>query len=162
VSTVEAIQGLKIVHDAFRDLHYRQAIFQMVYLDSGQVGMEALMADAGLRQAMNAQDPKLPQIPDGWDFRGTLLAIEHRKLSDLQVRLFMAALGGLALVGPMVIMSLWGTKTVRLATTAACVAIVAVILARFMYESQPKDVLAVTAAYAAVLVVFVGATPVSN
>lgn len=134
-----------------------------MFLHSDQPGMKALLANAGLQQAPTGPlDPRLPRVPDGWDFDGTVLATERRQLSDFQERLFMAVFGGLALVGPVVIMSLWGTKTVCLATTAGCVTVVAVILARFMTEAQPKDVIAATAAYAAVLVVFVGATPSSD
>ena len=78
-------------------------------------------------------------------------------MEALWSRLVMALGGGLALVGPMLIMVLHPTKITALATTSCFVVAVAISLAIFMQDSQPKDVLACTAAYAAVLVVFVGA-----
>ncbi len=135
----------------------------MVYLQSSVDGMAALMADVGLRRVTgSASDPELPPIPDGWDFDGTDLASEHRSLSEFKERLAMAVFGGVTLVGPVVVMSIWGTKVICLSVTASSVAVVAVILAWFMKEAQPKDVIAATAAYAAVLVVFVGASPGSS
>lgn len=72
-------------------------------------------------------------------------------------RLLMALGGGLALVGPMLIMILHPTKLTTVLTTSCCVIAAAICLAVFMVDSEPKDVLACTAGYAAVLVVFVGA-----
>lgn len=71
-------------------------------------------------------------------------------------RLTMAIFGGAALVVPMLIMSLRPSKLTGLLTTSLFVVGVAVALAWFMKDAAPKDVLAATAAYAAVLVVFVG------
>jgi archaellum biogenesis protein FlaJ (TadC family) len=71
-------------------------------------------------------------------------------------RLFMALGGGLALVAPMLIMVLHPQKLTVILTTSCFVVAVAGLLAVFMNDSQPKDVVACTVAYAAVLVVFVG------
>lgn len=71
-------------------------------------------------------------------------------------RLGMALGGGVALVAPMLIMVLHPAKLTAILTTSLCVLGVAIGLAVFMIDSQPKDVLACTAGYAAVLVVFVG------
>ncbi|RSL69189.1 hypothetical protein CEP54_002457 [Fusarium duplospermum] len=71
-------------------------------------------------------------------------------------RLTMAIFGGAALVVPMLIMSLRPSKLTGLLTTSLFVVGVAVALAWFMKDAAPKDILAATAAYAAVLVVFVG------
>ncbi|KAH7275752.1 hypothetical protein B0J15DRAFT_540752 [Fusarium solani] len=71
-------------------------------------------------------------------------------------RLAMAIFGGAALVVPMLIMSLRPSKLTGLLTTSLFVVGVAVALAWFMKDAAPKDILAATAAYAAVLVVFVG------
>ena len=71
-------------------------------------------------------------------------------------RFWMALFGGVSLVVPMVIMSLHSTKTTSLATTAVFTFFVAMLLAWFMKTADGKDVIAATAAYAAVLVVFVG------
>lgn len=71
-------------------------------------------------------------------------------------RLAMAIFGGAALVVPMLIMSLRPSKLTGLLTTSLFVVGVAVALAWFMKDAAPKDILTATAAYAAVLVVFVG------
>ena len=68
----------------------------------------------------------------------------------------MALFGGVALVAPMLIMRLHPTELTTLLTTSLCVLGVGVVLAWFMKDAAKKDILAATAAYAAVLVVFVG------
>ena len=91
---------------------------------------------------------------------GAISGITERKrrkdTQNLWARLSMALGGGLALIAPMLIMALIPTKTVALVTTSCFVVFAAISLAIFMRDSQPKDVVACTAAYAAVLVVFVG------
>ena len=79
---------------------------------------------------------------------------ESRKA--MLARLLMALGGGLALIAPVLIMVLHPTKLTAILTTSCFVFAVAVGLAIFMDDSQPKDVMACTAAYTAVLVVFVG------
>jgi hypothetical protein len=123
------------------------------------------MGDAGLLQfyrARTAGNASLLKIPEGWDFDGTILDDEQtkkrRKAEAFSKRLFMAAFGGAALVGPMIIMTLHPTKATNLATASAFVIVVAGLFAYAMTDATPKDVMAATAAYAAVLVVFVGAS----
>jgi len=55
------------------------------------------------------------------------------------------------------IITLRATRLTALLTTSLCVIIVAVTLAVYMENAEPKDVMAATAAYATVLVVFIGA-----
>lgn len=81
---------------------------------------------------------------------------EDEKKSLFLSRLAMALFGGLALIVPMLIMTLHQTKLTTLLTTSLFVAVVAVALAWWMEDAQNKDIIAATAAYAAVLVVFVG------
>lgn len=81
---------------------------------------------------------------------------ESKERLDFRSRLAMALFGGAMLVVPMVIMSLFPSKLAGLLTTSLFVIGVAVVLAGFMRDAGPKDILAATAAYAAVLVVFVG------
>ncbi|KAF4833811.1 hypothetical protein CGCTS75_v003659 [Colletotrichum tropicale] len=69
-------------------------------------------------------------------------------------RIVIAATGGAFMVGPMWIMVLNGGLYTSLISTTAFVAAFGVLMAYFLIEA--KDVLASTAAYAAVLVVFVG------
>jgi len=81
---------------------------------------------------------------------------QRRGRQDMWARLLMALGGGLALIAPMLIMDLHPTKATALVTTCCFVVAVAIALAIFMRDSKPKDVVACTTAYAAVLVVFVG------
>ena len=68
----------------------------------------------------------------------------------------MALFGGVALIAPIPIMVLRPTRNVSLVTTSVATILFALILAFGAQDSSGKDVLAATAAYAAVLVVFVG------
>ncbi|KAK3315981.1 hypothetical protein B0H66DRAFT_624787 [Apodospora peruviana] len=81
----------------------------------------------------------------------------RKRQESMIARLLMALVGGLAVVVPVLIMVLHPTKLTAILTTSCFVIAVAVGLAVLMVESQPKDVIGFTAAYAAVLVVFVGA-----
>ena len=74
----------------------------------------------------------------------------------LTQRIVMAMFGGVALITPMLIMTLHPSRNVSLVTTSLATFLFALILAFGATESAGKDVLAATAAYAAVLVVFVG------
>ncbi|KAL2072892.1 hypothetical protein VTL71DRAFT_12235 [Oculimacula yallundae] len=61
-------------------------------------------------------------------------------------RLYMALFGGWALVSPMLIMTLHESKVTSLVTTSVFVIAVAVALAWFMKDAQPKDIIGATAA----------------
>jgi hypothetical protein len=76
------------------------------------------------------------------------------ELAQLRDRTVMALLGGLFLVGPMWLMMLHKTLYTCLVATTACVTIFGLVMARLL--DKPMEVLSGTAAYAAVLVVFVG------
>ncbi|KAG4442335.1 hypothetical protein IFR05_002186 [Cadophora sp. M221] len=65
-------------------------------------------------------------------------------------------IGGWALTAPKLIMALHQSLLTSLVTTSVFVIAVAVALAWFMKDAQAKDIIGATAAYAAVLVVFVG------
>ena len=73
-------------------------------------------------------------------------------------RLGMALFGGLALIAPMLIMVLHESILTSLLTTSVFVLVIGATFALFMNDAQQKDVVGATAAYAAVLVVFVGAS----
>ena len=70
----------------------------------------------------------------------------------------MALFGGVVVVVPMLIMALHRTLLTTLLTTSTFVLAVGLILAWSMNGSKPQDILTATAAYAAILVVFVGTT----
>lgn len=74
----------------------------------------------------------------------------------------MALFGGIALIVPTVIMAKHPSTNFSLVTTAVATVLFALVLAFGARDSTGKDVLAATAAYTAVLVVFIGtslATP---
>lgn len=68
----------------------------------------------------------------------------------------MAMFGGVALIAPMLIMTLHPSRNTSLIATSLATFVFALILAVGANISAGNDVLAATAAYAAVLVVFVG------
>jgi hypothetical protein len=78
------------------------------------------------------------------------------KRSKFIERVSFAFFGRVALIAPMLIMTLHSTRLTALLTTSVFVTFVAGVLAWSMEDAQNKDIVAATAAYAAVLVVFVG------
>lgn len=70
----------------------------------------------------------------------------------------MAIFGGLALLVPVIIMTLVHGVTESLVTTSVAIVLFALALAVYATNTSGKDILAATAAYAAVLVVFIGAS----
>ncbi|KAK3996177.1 hypothetical protein QBC44DRAFT_377808 [Cladorrhinum sp. PSN332] len=71
---------------------------------------------------------------------------KRRAKTALWSRVLMAVGGGLALIAPMLIMILVRSETIALVTTCCFVVAVAVLLAVFMKESQPKDIVGCTMA----------------
>jgi hypothetical protein len=84
--------------------------------------------------------------------------VRRKRQKEFFTRVAMALFGGAALVAPMLIMTLHPTKLTTLLTTSLFVFVVAIALAWFMDDAQAKDIMAAAAAYAAVLVVLVGAS----
>jgi hypothetical protein len=80
--------------------------------------------------------------------------LEKKRTPSL--RLIMALFGGIAIIVPMLIMALHSSRTTNLVTTSVATFLFAIIIAFGAKGSSGKDVLVGTAAYAAVLVVFVG------
>ena len=76
------------------------------------------------------------------------------KLKGYVMRLTMAAIGGLFLIGPMLLMVLRNNRHTTLITTSVCVFVFSIVMASLL--DQPFNVLSAMAAYVAVLVVFVG------
>ena len=85
-----------------------------------------------------------------WDNEGG----ELRKKGLMKLAFGVA--GGLAPIVPMLIMTLHPTQLTALLTTSLFVFTAAVLLSIIMVDADPKDILGITSAYAAVLVVFVG------
>ncbi len=88
---------------------------------------------------------------------------ERSRKKAFTQRIIMATFGGAALIGPMLIMTLHPSRNTSLVTVSIATFLFALVLAFIARDSAGKDVLAATAAYAAVLVVFVGTsmTPTS-
>lgn len=87
----------------------------------------------------------------------------NREVSDSLVlrqassdRLWMGSFGGIALIGPVLLMSLHRDLRTSLITSSVATAIFVVVLAMLGKNLKGQEVLGATAAYAAVLVVFVG------
>lgn len=79
----------------------------------------------------------------------------ERKSASLE-RLLLGGFGGLMLIGPMLLMVLKYSRNTTLITTSVATVLFTLVLATFARGMEGKDVLAAVAAYAAVLVVFVG------
>jgi hypothetical protein len=75
-------------------------------------------------------------------------------IKGFRQRVFAAVVGGLFLIGPMWLMVLHKTRYTALVSTTVFVAVFGLMMARVL--DKLMDVLSSTAAYAAVLVVFVG------
>lgn len=82
----------------------------------------------------------------------------RESMKALKSRFVMALFGGVSLIVPMLIMTLNPSLLVDLATTSASTVSFAATITFLGTDSSGKDVLASTAAYTAVLVVFVGAS----
>jgi hypothetical protein len=120
-----------------------------------------------LKEAMANYEGKLTEddwrraIPTGpWEKQGKVISntrhvgVRNLWLLNFWNRLAVAVLSGALLVGPVWIMVLKNDVWINLKTTTAFVAGFGLLMAMFL--DRVMDVLASTAAYAAVLVVFVG------
>lgn len=103
----------------------------------------------------NVSEPRQDwEILPGWQRRELFRKRTWRARSE---RFGMAIFGGVALIAPMLLMVLHRDRTTALTTTSVSTLLFAVIVANFT-TSQPEAAVGAVAAYAAVLVVFVGAT----
>lgn len=80
---------------------------------------------------------------------------------ETRTRFAMAIAGGLMLIIPMLIMTLVPSRTTSLLTVSIAVLIFSVLVA-IASTAKPQEVLGATAAYAAVLVVFIGTSIPTN
>jgi hypothetical protein len=86
----------------------------------------------------------------------------QENLKNFVKRLQMAIFGGLTLIIPMLIMRLHPTLLTQLLTASVSILIFGVLLAWFLQSADSRDIASATAAYAAVLVVFVGTSSTST
>ncbi len=93
----------------------------------------------------------MPELPGGpWDYPSARRTRNERYV--------LAVLGGIILVAPMILMVLVPGVVASLVVVTVCTMIFAVATAYFSPTKLPLELLAATAAYAAVLVVFVSGT----
>lgn len=154
---------------ALRDLRYMlempskdpkvaEFLQNLLYLSASDPSDLAIMMDANLIK----EYPLKPRLHVsnyiGEGGRNHTLDTRQRLNEGLLHRVRMALFGGVVVVAPMLIMSLHRTLLTTLLTTSLFVLVVGLVLAWSMDSAQPKDILMATAAYAAILVVFVGTT----
>lgn len=116
-------------------------------LDSGLISEQEFKTS--LPEAIDKHNPVLPGV-------GRTARVHATEAKARTINLLCALLGGLALIVPMVIMKLVPWQTSVLVVTCAFVLAFAFVVA-LLSGLRPNEVLTATAAYAAVLVVFVGA-----
>lgn len=109
------------------------------------------------------KDNGSPDDPDDPDYSGDpAFRSEKRLLMNFKEirevykgRFTMSMIGGLFIIGPMLVMVLHPGLVTSLVTTSVCVFLCGLAMSMVLFE-RPYDVIAGTAAYAAVLVVFIG------
>lgn len=106
--------------------------------------MERLCGDLGFREL---------------DQQGRLRRAEKQALTQ---RLLMGLFGGIALICPVLVMVLYPSRNTNLITVSIATIVFAFLLAIGASDGTGKDVLAATAAYTAVLVVFFGTSASST
>jgi hypothetical protein len=117
------------------------------------------MEDKGLVQRGGGQglrtpiDRRFPELPG----HARKSFNRARSLNDFLNRCIFALFGGISLIGPMLLMVLHKNILTTLLTVSVSVVIFGCLVAVFS-TGTPENVLAAVAAYAAVLVVFVGAS----
>ena len=116
------------------------------------------------RQSLKTSHRTKWVVLDTWNEGGHnfIWTLPTKELQLFGFRILVALSGGLSLVIPMLIMSIEPNLTKSLVTTSAFVIAFGVGMATFVPQSEYKDLLASTAAYAAVLVVFVGVNGVNG
>jgi len=97
------------------------------------------------------QQPDFPKLPG--DSRAHI--IRQREVEAIGRRFGVALVGGMALLIPMLIMVLHKDLLTTLLTVSVAIIIFSVLIAIYSHQTT-SEILTLTAAYAAVLVVFVG------
>ena len=149
--TVAALRDLGfMLENPSRDQRISDFLTNQLYISTPKD--KAIMVDTGFSKQHHRSDLDL-KVPQYTGHGGKKQAVK-----EFAKRLRMALFGGFSLITPMLIMTLHSTKVTQLVTTSVFVLIVGLILACYMKDAREKDIWVVTAAYAAVLVVFVGAS----
>jgi hypothetical protein len=101
-----------------------------------------------------AKDRYHPMLPGGLRNRDNA----NRRRQAFIHRVGSALIGGIAFVGPMLLMMLHNTLVTRLVTASVSIFIFGLAYAFVQHTADPRDVMTAVAAYAAVLVIFVAAS----
>lgn len=180
MNAVEAIRNLTYMtefrerdtkHDPFRvstDWTLQRTVMKDITseaLDPTNLEWDGNLSEDRIIQFLKELSPYGPHEPGDqdvkrfWDTRTN--AAKAQKRENYAKRAVMAVIGGAFLVGPMLIMVLHPGLVTSLVTTSACVVVFGLVIALPGLLDKPSDVLSATAAYAAVLVVFVGTSGTS-
>ena len=159
--SVGALRDLKYMLEApSQNPKVAKHLQDLLYLNASNANDLAIMMDANLIKDYPLQSKPRLHVSNyiGEGGRTDRQFDKQRKLEALLNRIKMALFGGAVVVAPMLIMTLHRTLLTTLLATSLFVLAVGLILAWSMDGGQPKDILTATAAYAAILVVFVGTT----
>ena len=159
--SVGALRDLKYMLEApSQNPKVAQYLHDLLYLNASDPSDLAIMMEANLIKDCPSQPKPRLQVSNYIGEGGCMdrRLMKQRKFEALLNRVKMALFGGVVVVAPMLIMTLHRTLLTTLLTTSLFVLAVGLILAWSMDGGEPKDILTATAAYAAILVVFVGTT----
>jgi len=155
----------------FRFAIQKPAIFSSILFSPFALPLRRRFVDSSshtLSEAIKTLVPGTPSpIPKetedlaagNWGYRGL---DEHLRDQAFSARLNMAVFGGTALYIPMLIMTINPSTIKGLLTVLLSTFLFGFLLAIGATDSAGKDVLAATAAYAGVLVVFAGSLPIPS
>ncbi|KAL9090539.1 MAG: hypothetical protein Q9165_005300 [Trypethelium subeluteriae] len=156
---VQAIKDNDYVHDGARRLKDPFVVTSKRRIDARVIrsALKSIPEDLRDDDLRNIASLYPPLEKDAEPIGGTRhAALRDKRAKTFLFQLSMAAVGGGFLLGPMWLMVLHSTQYTALITTSVCVVLFGICMAWIL--DQTMNVLSVTAAYAAVLVVFVGAT----
>ncbi|KAI0964735.1 hypothetical protein F4678DRAFT_386636 [Xylaria arbuscula] len=100
--------------------------------------------------------PRYPIGPLGFRELDKGLRLEKNLLERIKSRFHMALFGGVALIAPVILMTIRPTVVVDLVTVSVSTTLFSLALVILASDMSGKDVLTATASYAAVMVVFLG------
>ncbi|KAK6852340.1 hypothetical protein PG995_010891 [Apiospora arundinis] len=154
---------LKLYIEAIKDYDYmieRSKSARDPFLVTGERKVDDRVIRRMLGTLLDTKELSVVSVPGPWEednqpIGGTRAAnVAQSALAGLKNRLATAALGGAFLVGPMWLMVKRADLNTSLVSTTLFVVVFGLLMAAYLDKS--KDVMSATAAYAAVLVVFVG------
>ncbi|KAJ3568323.1 hypothetical protein NPX13_g6461 [Xylaria arbuscula] len=100
--------------------------------------------------------PRYPIGPLGFRELDKARHFEKTMVEKIRSRFHMALFGGVALIAPVILMTIRPTVVVDLVTVSVSTTLFSLVLVSLASDMSGKDVLTATAGYAAVMVVFLG------